>query len=156
MSDLHFLRLQLSKGIGANMLKIGAKRRRTKTEIVEECEEERVKQEAIEDKISQYDQMMARIQQLEGEVQNNQSATQILSGLIERKQVVMDLNGNYTTEQQPDASILGSQYNDWAPSHVRTLSTQADRVYLVRASCTSCIWASQTYAFDRLGAFLKL
>ena len=66
--------MQLSKGIGANMLKIGAKRRRTKTEILEERDEERIKEDAVQDKLNQYENMMSRIQQLEGEVNNNNNA----------------------------------------------------------------------------------
>ena len=44
------------------MLKIGAKRRRTKTEILEEREQERMKEQAVQEKMDQYEQMMARIQ----------------------------------------------------------------------------------------------
>ena len=70
------------------------------------------KEEEVQDKLNQYEFMLSKIQQLEERVQNNDGAAQILSGMIERKEVVMDLNGNYVTEKQSDASILGSQYNE--------------------------------------------
>ena len=40
-------------GSGANILKIGSKRRRTKHEIIEEKEETRLKEEAIQAKLAQ-------------------------------------------------------------------------------------------------------
>ena len=57
-----FFYLQLSKGIGANMLKTGVKRRRTKQELKNIREEETQKEEAIQEKLSNYDLMMSRIQ----------------------------------------------------------------------------------------------
>ena len=36
----------------------------------------------------------------------------MLSGMIERKEVVMDLNGSYVADAKSDASILQSVYND--------------------------------------------
>ena len=38
-----------SKGIGANLLKVGSKRRRTQAQIVAEKEEARLKEEAFKD-----------------------------------------------------------------------------------------------------------
>ena len=75
------------------MCKIGAKRRRTKTEIQAEREEEALKQEAVEDKLANYDLMMQRIQQLESQVTNNDGAAQIMNGMIERGEVVQNMDG---------------------------------------------------------------
>ena len=46
-----------SKGSGVDLLKIGAKRRKTKAEIDELKEEERIKEEAIQDKLASFDRM---------------------------------------------------------------------------------------------------
>ena len=43
----------VSKGIGANMLKIGSKRRRTRAEIEEEKQAEELKQQQIAAKLAQ-------------------------------------------------------------------------------------------------------
>ena len=43
----------VSKGIGANMLKIGSKRRRTRAEIEEENQAEELKQQQIAAKLAQ-------------------------------------------------------------------------------------------------------
>ena len=46
------------------MCKVGAKRRRTKTELEAIREEEAIKEEAIQEKLDNYELMMQRIQQL--------------------------------------------------------------------------------------------
>ena len=48
-----------------DMLKIGAKRRKTKAEIEELKEEERLKEEAIQDKLSSFDRMAKQIVELQ-------------------------------------------------------------------------------------------
>ena len=47
------------------MLKVGAKRRRTKTEINQEREEEVKKEDEIQEKLGNYELMLSRITQLE-------------------------------------------------------------------------------------------
>ena len=74
--------MQLSKGIGAQMCKIGSKRRRTKTELNAMREEEALKEEAVQAKLDAYDQMMSRVQQLEMQIEHNNGAAQILNQMI--------------------------------------------------------------------------
>ena len=47
------------------MLKVGAKRRRTKNELLQEREEEQKKEDDIQEKLGNYELMMSRITQLE-------------------------------------------------------------------------------------------
>ena len=47
------------------MLKVGAKRRRTKTEILQEREEEVKKEDEIQAKLNDYQFMLSKITQLE-------------------------------------------------------------------------------------------
>ena len=47
------------------MLKVGAKRRRTKTEILQEREEEVKKEDEVQAKLSNYEFMLSKITQLE-------------------------------------------------------------------------------------------
>ena len=43
---------------------------------------------------------------------NNNGAAQILTDMIQKGDVVKDINGNYVAENKSDASILQSEYND--------------------------------------------
>ena len=63
-----------TKGTGANLWKLGAKRRRTKVEIAEEREEERLRQEGVNRQAQQIEELTQRLQQLEEEKRNNDGA----------------------------------------------------------------------------------
>ena len=76
------------------MLKIGAKRRKTKAEIEELKEEERLKEEAIQDKLASFDRMAKQIAELQQENNNNNIATNILKGMIEKGDAIADDQGN--------------------------------------------------------------
>ena len=54
-----------TNGVGVNLLKVGAKRRRTKQEIQDEKDEELAREQAIQDKMAMFDQMQQKISQLE-------------------------------------------------------------------------------------------
>ena len=71
-----------SNGSGVNLLKIGSKRRKTQAEIEELKEEERVKEQAVQDKLAQFDRMAKQIAELQAENENNKAATNILSDMI--------------------------------------------------------------------------
>ena len=47
------------------MLKVGSKRRRTKGELLQEKEEAKIKNDAINDKMAQFDQMQQQFQAME-------------------------------------------------------------------------------------------
>ena len=55
----------VSKGVGANLCKVGSKRRRTRQEILDDKEESRLKQEGMEGKLAQIDALTQRCSELE-------------------------------------------------------------------------------------------
>ena len=61
------------------MFKLGAKRRRTKAEIDEAREEERLRQEGEDQKLQQIAALQARLAQVEAEKANGDAATELLN-----------------------------------------------------------------------------
>ena len=57
------------------------------------------------DKLANYDLMMQRVQQLESQIENNNGAAQILNGMIERGEVVQNMNGEVVVDPPSNASI---------------------------------------------------
>ena len=82
-----------TNGTGVGLLKIGAKRRRTKQEVQEEHEEALIKEEAISQKVAQYEAMALRIQELEQQATSNQAAANILSEMLQKGEAVQDEEG---------------------------------------------------------------
>lgn len=72
-----------SKGKSANLFKVGSKRRRTKVELEESKEEERLRQEGIDTKARQIEELTQRLQQVQQEAESNNAASRILQGFIE-------------------------------------------------------------------------
>ena len=70
------------KGISANLLKVGSKRRRRKTDKVEDQEEMSVREKIQEEVERQTKNLKNQLAQKEAEVQNNQNAASILSQFI--------------------------------------------------------------------------
>ena len=62
------------KGIGANLLKVGSKRRRTKNEIEEEKQEKVLKQQKLEEDMQELADLRRRVNQAEEEAANNRGA----------------------------------------------------------------------------------
>ena len=75
-----------NKGIGANILKVGTKRRRTKTMIAAEKEEAALKEEALQ-------QRLAKLAEDEEEARNNRAAAEILRDLYAKGLVEQDEKG---------------------------------------------------------------
>ena len=69
----------VSKGKGHHMFKLGAKRRRTKAEILEEQEEERLRQQVEDQKLAQIAALQAQLANVEQERNNNALAADILN-----------------------------------------------------------------------------
>lgn len=61
------------------MFKLGAKRRRSKAEINEQKEEERLRQEGLDRKAQQIQELTQRLQAAEAERRNNQEAADLLN-----------------------------------------------------------------------------
>ena len=66
----------MSKGIGANMLKVGSKRRRTKNEIEEQKQGEIARQEQIEAELAELANLRGRVQEAEGRAQEAEALVQ--------------------------------------------------------------------------------
>jgi len=66
----------VSKGIGANMLKVGSKRRRTKNEIEEQKQGEIARQEQIEAELAELANLRGRVQEAEGRAQEAEALVQ--------------------------------------------------------------------------------
>ena len=97
---LIFFRVHVaSKGVGANLCKVGSKRRRTRQEILDDREEGQLKKEGVEQKLAQIDALTQRCAELEQRAQGNAAADMILRDMISKGQAVMDEQGNVTIPQ---------------------------------------------------------
>jgi len=83
----------VSKGIGANMLKAGSKRRRTTAEIKAEKEAALLKEQEIQAKLAQYDAMKAKAEALEAKIGEHEGAALIVNDLVARGLAVVDNEG---------------------------------------------------------------
>ena len=72
------------------MLKVGAKRRRTKGEIKQEKLEEKIKNDSIVAKMLQFDQMQAQMDSMQQQVQENEQAKNVLNNLIAQGELYQD------------------------------------------------------------------
>ena len=62
----HFLHIHTAThGVGANLCKVGSKRRRTRQEILDDKDEERLKQEGMQGKLDQINALTQRCAELE-------------------------------------------------------------------------------------------
>ena len=70
------------KGISANLCKIGSKRRRTHQELIEEKKENQRKDQEIQEKLVKFQEMEAKENELQSQLNNNQTAANILSEMV--------------------------------------------------------------------------
>ena len=82
------------------MLKAGIKRRRTQRQITDEKAEEAVRQQSIDAKLAQFDQLQEQFKAMKEEAERGKNATIILSDLIENGQAEMDGNGGVRVKPQ--------------------------------------------------------
>lgn len=82
------------------MLKAGIKRRRTQRQITDEKAEEAVRNQAIEDKLNQFDRLQEQFKAMKEEADRGKNATIILSDLIENGEAEMDGNGGVRVKPQ--------------------------------------------------------
>ena len=101
------------------MFKVGSKRRRTKVEIEEAKEEERLRDLERDQQQQRIDELEARLRQMQQDGQNGAKAAAILSNWIEEGSVILDQNGDCVIqggqqEQQRQGQIPQSlhQAND--------------------------------------------
>ena len=69
----------MSKGIGANMLKVGSKRRRTKAQVKADKEAAVLKDQQDASAIAELAQLRARVHGLENEANQGKAASSLLS-----------------------------------------------------------------------------
>jgi hypothetical protein len=72
-----------TKGTGVNLFKLGAKRRRTKVEVQEAKEEERLRQQGVDRQAAQITELTQRLNQIQAEKANGDHAVEILRTFIE-------------------------------------------------------------------------
>ena len=82
------------------MLKSGTKRRRTIRQITDEKAEEALRQQAIEDKLANYEKIQQELNEAKQEANNGKAATIILEGMINRGEAELDDNGNVNVKPQ--------------------------------------------------------
>jgi len=80
----------VTKGQGANMLKIGVKRRRTKAQIAEDKEEEVLKLSEQQEAIAELASLRRRVQEAEHAAANNVGAAKLMSHMINAGAVKQD------------------------------------------------------------------
>ena len=95
-----------SKGIGANMLKIGSKRRRTTTQIEDEKEEARLKQADVEAKLASMAAMQEEVARLTARAEQNQSASDILNDLARKQKIVINSIGDVLVPGVDDPALF--------------------------------------------------
>ena len=101
----------VSKGSGAHMLKVGSKRRRTKQQIADDKERADREKLDVEQKMAQYEALLAEKEKMEKLAKNNQGASDLLNGFIKEGSVWKDDAGNWvvTGAQGSAASVPGSK-----------------------------------------------
>ena len=103
-----YLHLLAQKGIGANLLRVGIKRRRTKTQIEEEKQEAELRERAVNESLVENEQLKSQLTQMQNQGQNNQKAADILSELLSKGLITQDDSGNIdvpsASKKRPNAS----------------------------------------------------
>ena len=82
------------KGVGFSLLRVGVKRRRTKQEILDDKEEARVKEEAIQGKLAEFAAMKAKADDYDRMAESVRNAEQMRDSLLESGHIVRDDEGN--------------------------------------------------------------
>ena len=119
-----FFALLASHGIGANLLKVGTKRRRTRQEILDEKEEARLKEESIEEKLAALEGLALRCARSEAKAKENESANDILKSFLDKGMAVIGddgvwiVNPNLQAPMQfnPDDLSQGTQEQQQPPA----------------------------------------
>mgnify|MGYP006893289609 CR=1 FL=1 len=82
-----------SKGVGAHLLKVGSKRRRTKQEILESKDEERLRLEGVNRQLLENQRLQRELLDASGRAENNQVAHDVVTHLLEMNLVHMNDEG---------------------------------------------------------------
>ena len=90
-----------SKGVAANLLKVGVKRRRSKEEVAQEKLELQSRDAALRGKDNRLLQMAQQLSEMQEEVHVNASAVKCLNQMVEAGIVVKDADGNISAALNP-------------------------------------------------------
>ena len=66
------------KGVSANLLQVGSKRRRTKQQIKDEKEAEKLKEQKIAAKLANYDVLQTKVKMMENDKENGDAAANLM------------------------------------------------------------------------------
>ena len=91
-----------TKGISANLLQSGSKRRRTKAQIEAEKEEAMVKEQSIQAKLAQYDILQEKVRIMEQDHASGQMAASLMTQFIDSGAIQTDGQGNYKVQNQDE------------------------------------------------------
>ena len=86
-------------------MKVGSKRRRTKQEILDQKQEAVVKQQAIEDKLANYEVMKQQLEEARQLAEENADASEVVQGMLEQGFVERADDGSY----MPSQSFMDAQ-----------------------------------------------
>lgn len=86
-------------------MKVGSKRRRTKQEILDQKNEAVVKQQAIEDKLANYEVMKQQLEEARQLAEENAGASEVVQGMLEQGFVERADDGSY----MPSQSFMDAQ-----------------------------------------------
>lgn len=89
-----------SKGIGANLLKLGTKRRRSKTEMQQLREEEELKGQSDETKSKRIIELEKELKETKAANQSNNAASMILTDLVSKGKLRHNLDGSVDVVNQ--------------------------------------------------------
>jgi hypothetical protein len=90
----------VSKGIGANLLKVGCKRRRTTAQVKQEKLDDERKELEVSQKLQQFDQLQMQVAQLQDAVKEHLGASEIIKDLMNKGQLEVDEEGNVVPQIQ--------------------------------------------------------
>ena len=85
-----------SKGISANLLQTGSKRRRTKQQIEDEKQAQQLKAQQDAAKVAQYDNLQLKVQMMEQNQSNNEAAKSLLNQFINAGIVEQSEDGTFS------------------------------------------------------------
>ena len=91
--------ISTQKGSSAGLLKIGSKRRRTKAELEELKEEERLRGEAVDRQAQQIAALKAQLAESEGKAEKSEYASKVIEEMMEAGALKVTESGNFEMAQ---------------------------------------------------------
>ena len=95
-----------SKGIGANLLKLGSKRRRGKEEMIQFRQEENVKAESMASKDKQIQKLVEALHESRALTHSNAAANNILQDMISKGHVKHNEDGSVDYLKKFDDEVM--------------------------------------------------